>query len=60
MTADPFPTGPHRPVRIPHLPPLRQTRAQRRESKDDANAGRAPGRRTQALPEPEERGDLHA
>ncbi len=56
MTADPFPTGPHRPVRIPHLPPLR---SQRRQSKDDANTGSAPGRRPEAVPQPTERGDLH-
>ncbi len=57
MTTEPFPTGPHRPVRIPALPPLR---SQRRQSKDDENAGGTSGRRTETVSEQEKRRDLHA
>jgi len=41
MTADPFPTGPHRPVRIAHIPPLRTPR--RRPTGADAAPPGRPG-----------------
>lgn len=56
MTTEPFPTGPHRPVRIPALPPLR---SQPRQSEDDENVGGTAGRRTEAVPEQKKRRDLH-